>query len=47
MYNVLRWDLRANDHGAQMLINEKNMKIWNLIGPFVCEYYKLEKGIDL
>jgi hypothetical protein len=47
MYNDRRWDLGANDDGAQMLIKEKNMKIWNLIGPFVCEYYKLEKRIDI
>ena len=47
MYNDRRWDLEAKDDGAQMREKEKNMKIWNLIGPFVCEYYTQEKRIDI
>jgi hypothetical protein len=48
MYNDRRWDFGANVDGAQkMLIKEKSMKIWNLIGRFVCEYYVKEKRIDI
>jgi hypothetical protein len=25
----------------------KNEKIWNKIGPFICEYYKAFQGIDI
>ena len=23
------------------------MKIWNMIGPFICDYYRLEQHIDI
>jgi len=23
------------------------MKIWNKIGPFICDYYRLEEGINI
>jgi len=29
------------------MTKEKNMKIWNLIGPFICEYYRLEQKIEI
>jgi hypothetical protein len=30
-----------------MRAKEKNMKIWNIIGPSVCNYYKSEEQIDI
>ena len=42
IYNDRRWDLEDNDKGAKQLIKEKNMKIWNVIGQFICDYYKDE-----
>ena len=47
IYNDRRWNLDARDHGAKQLIKEKNMKIWNLIGPFICDYYLLDNKIDI
>jgi hypothetical protein len=29
------------------MIKEKNMKIWNLTGPFICDYYRLGQKIDI
>ena len=47
IYNDRRWDLEDKDHGAKQLIKEKNMKIWNLIGPIICDYYRSEQHIDI
>jgi hypothetical protein len=47
MYKDRRWDLEDNNKGAKQMIKEKNMKIWNLIGPFICDYYRLEQHIDI
>jgi hypothetical protein len=29
------------------MIKEKNMKIWNMIGPLICDYYRSEHKIDI
>jgi hypothetical protein len=42
IFKQKRWDLEDNKQGAKQLIKEKNMKIWNLIGPLICDYYRLE-----
>ena len=40
IYSEHRWNLEDIDQEAKKLIKEKNVKIWNKIGPFICEYYK-------
>lgn len=47
IYNERRWDLVDEKDGAKQLIKEKNMKIWNLIGPTICDYYRSEQHIDI
>ena len=47
IYDERRWDLEDKDQWAKQLIKEKNMKIWNLIGPIICDYYRLEQHIDI
>ena len=47
IYKDRRWDLDDKNQGAKQLIKEKNMKMWNLIGPFICDYYRLEQQIDI
>ena len=47
IYNDRKWDLEDKDQGAKQLNKEKNMKIWNLIGPFICDYYREEHHIDI
>jgi hypothetical protein len=47
IYSERGWNLEDKDQGAKQLIKEKNIKIWNKIGPFICEYYKLYQGIDI
>jgi hypothetical protein len=47
IYKERRWDLEDKNQGARQLIKEKNMKIWNIIGPIICDYYSLEQKIDI
>ena len=47
IYSERRWDLDDKNQGAKYIIKEKNMKIWNKIGPFICDYYRLERGINI
>jgi len=42
IYKDRRWNLEDKNQGAKQLIKEKNMKIWNMIGPLICDYYRLE-----
>ena len=46
IYNELHWDIE-NKEGAKELIKLKNVKIWNKIGPFICEYYKAIQSIEI
>jgi hypothetical protein len=47
IYSESKWDLEDKNKGAIQIIKEKNMKIWNKIGPFICDYYRLEEGINI
>ena len=47
IFNELKWNLEDKDQGAKQLIKEKNVKIWNKIGSFICDYYNLKQGIDI
>jgi hypothetical protein len=47
IYKERRWDLEDKNQGAKQLLKEKNMKIWNLIGPIICDYYRLEQRMDI
>ena len=46
IYKERRWSLEDKG-GAKELIKFKNAKIWNKIGPFICENYKDIHGIDI
>jgi hypothetical protein len=46
IFNELRWSFEHKG-GALENVKFKNAKIWNKIGPFICEYYKLNEGIDI
>ena len=47
IYKDRRWNLEDKNQGAKQLIKEKNMKILNMIGPLICDYYRLEQHIDI
>jgi hypothetical protein len=40
IYNESRWDLEDINQVASKTVKEKNMKIWNLIGPVICDYHR-------
>jgi hypothetical protein len=41
-----KWDFRDNG-GAKEYDKLRNAKIWNKIGPFICEYYQAIDKIDI
>ena len=47
IYTERRWNLTNKNLVAMQAIKEKNTKIWNKIGPFICEYYRHEQGINI
>ena len=47
IYNERRWDLEDQKQGAKQKIKEENIMRWNLIGPFICDYYRQEQHIDI
>lgn len=47
LYSDRKWDLEDKNQGARQHIKEKNMKIWNLTGPFICDYYRLGQKIEI
>ena len=42
-----KWDLKDENLGARQMIKLKNMQIWNLTGPFICDYYRLGQKINI
>ena len=46
IFSERKWSLDDQD-GAKQGVKEKNVKIWNKIGPFICEYYREVKKIDI
>ena len=41
IFSECKWNLDDSAQGAKQDIKAKNVKIWNKIGPFICEFYKL------
>ena len=47
IFKEKKWIFEDKDQGTTQDIKEKNVKIWNKIGPYICDYYRQEQGIDI
>ena len=47
IYDERKWYIDDDKLGAKQHHKDKNTKIWNLIGQYICEYYREQQKLDI